>query len=136
MHHKIEIIGHLGKDPEMRYTPVGQPITQFSVATSRKYTNNNGELVQETTWFRINAWGKQGEACNQYLHKGSKVYVEGRLNPDKQTGGPRVYQRQDDSWGAAFEVTAVKVLFLDPRSRNDPEPVSAETSGAEDDIPF
>jgi single-strand DNA-binding protein len=109
---KITIIGNLGKDPEMRFTPSGQPVTSFSVASNRKYTNNSGEAVKETTWFRISAWGKLAETCNQYLKKGRLVYVEGRLTPDKNTGGPRVWTRQDGSPAASFEVTAACVEFL------------------------
>jgi single-strand DNA-binding protein len=79
MYQTIIIAGNVGRDPEMRYTPSGQAVTSFSVATNRQYTNNNGETVKETIWFRISAWGKTGETCNQYLKKGSKVLVEGRL---------------------------------------------------------
>ncbi len=98
MYHTIIIVGNLGKDPEMRYTPSGQAVTSFSVASNRKYTSSNGEQVNETIWFRISAWGKQAEICNQYLKKGSKVLVEGRLTPDKNTGGPRIWQKQDGSF--------------------------------------
>ena len=79
MYHTLIIAGNVGKDPEMRYTPSGQAVTSFSVATNRQYTNNNGETVKETIWFRISAWGKMAETCNQYLKKGSKVYIEGSL---------------------------------------------------------
>jgi single-strand DNA-binding protein len=142
MYHTIIIVGNVGKDPEMRYTPSGQAVTSFSVATSRQYTTGNGEQVKETIWFRISAWGKQAEVCNQYLKKGSKVLVEGRLTPDKSTGGPRIWTKQDGTSGASFEVTASTVRFLSSRSE------AAEghvTSGggmemaelpAEDDIPF
>lgn len=115
MWHTIIIIGNLGRDPEMRYTPNGQAVTSFSVATSRQYTSNNGQMVKETTWFRISVWGKQAETCNQYLHKGSKVLIEGRLNPDPSTGGPRIWNRQDGTPGASFEVTANVVRFLTPK---------------------
>ena len=81
MYQKLIIIGNLGRDPEMRYTPDGNPVTSFTVATSRKYKDTD-----ETTWFRISVWGKQAENCNQYLRKGSRVFVEGRLIPDLQTG--------------------------------------------------
>src|SRR3972149_11971043 len=89
MYHTIIIVGNLGKDPEMRYTPSGQAVTSFSVATSRQYTGQNGQKVKETIWFRVSAWGKQAETCNQYLRKGSKVLVEGRLTPDPGSGGGR-----------------------------------------------
>jgi single-strand DNA-binding protein len=104
MYHTLVLVGNVGRDPEMRYTPSGQPVTSFSVATNRQYTNNNGETIKETIWFRITTWGKQAEVCNQYLRKGSKVLVEGRLTPDKDTGGPRIWTKQDGTPGASFEV--------------------------------
>src|SRR5512135_3904379 len=119
MFQKIEIIGNLGRDPEMRYTQSGQPVTSFSVACNRKYTGGDGQKVEETYWFRVSAWGKQAEVCNQYLKKGSRVRVEGRLTPDKNTGGPRIWQKQDGTSGSSFEVTAGTVRFLSTRSDGD-----------------
>ena len=110
MYQKLIIIGNLGREPEMRFTPSGDPVTSFSVATSRKY----GE-VDETTWFRVSVWGKQAESCNKYLSKGSKVLVEGRLKAE-----PTVYQRKDGTWGASFEVTAENVRFLDGKADSEP----------------
>lgn len=144
MYHTIIIVGNVGKDPEMRYTPSGQPVTTFNVATNRQYTSNNGQTVKETIWFRITAWGKTGEVCNQYLKKGSKVLVEGRLTPDPNTGGPRTYTRQDGTAGASFEVTASAVRFLSSReesggsggaSMGGGEPPYF-TGAPEEDIPF
>lgn len=112
MFQQITIVGYLGRDPEMRFTPSGQAVTSFSVATSRSYTNNSGQKVDETTWFRISVWGAQAESCNQYLSKGRPVLVVGRIRPDPQTGGPRVYTRKDGSTGASFEVNALNVRFL------------------------
>lgn len=109
MYQKIIIIGNLGRDPEMRYTPEGSPVTSFSVATSRRFGDK-----EETTWFRVTVWNKQAETCNQYLHKGSKVLVEGRLRPDNN-GNPNVFQRKDGTWGASYEITADTVRFLTPR---------------------
>ena len=136
MYHTIIIVGNVGKDPEMRYTPSGKPVTSFSVASSRSYTNPNGEKADETIWFRVTAWDKQAETCNQYLRKGSKVLVEGRLTADKN-GGPRVFQRQDGTSGASFEVTASTVRFLSSRGEGMGEPMG-EGIGADgpDDIPF
>jgi len=71
--HKLTIIGHLGRDPEMRYTPEGQAVTSFSVASSRKYKTGAGEQREETEWFNCSAWGKLGEICNEYLTKGKQV---------------------------------------------------------------
>jgi len=76
---KIIIIGHLGRDPEMKYTPDGKAVTTFSVASSRKYITSSGEQREETEWFNCSAWGKLADVCNEYLTKGKQVYVEGRL---------------------------------------------------------
>lgn len=76
---KLMIIGHLGRDPEMRYTPSGKPVTTFSVATSRTWHSADGERHEDTEWFNVVAWGGLAEICNQQLHNGMQVYVEGRL---------------------------------------------------------
>ena len=141
MYQSITIVGNVGKEPEMRYTPSGQAVTSFSVATNRQYTANNGEKVKETTWFRVSAWGKQAEICNQYVHKGSKVLVEGRLTVDPATGGPRIWSKQDGTAGASFEITANTVRFLSSRGEGEGGGVpggDASFIGApsEDDIPF
>ena len=103
MYHTMIIVGNLGKDPEMRYTPSGQAVTSFSVATNRQYTGRmTASRSKETIWFRVSAWGKQAETCNQYLHKGSKVLVEGRLTADPNTGGPRIWNRQDGTPAASL----------------------------------
>ncbi len=119
MYHTIILVGNLGRDPEMRYTPSGQAVTNFSVAVDDSYTSSNGERVKRTIWVRVSAWGKQGEACNQYLKKGSKVLVEGRLTVDPATGGPRLYSRQDGTQGASYEVSASTVRFLTSRSEGE-----------------
>ncbi len=136
--HTIILIGNLGRDPEMRYTPSGQPVTSFSVASNRSYTGSDGQKVDETIWFRVTAWGKQAETCNQFLHKGSKVLVEGRLQPDKN-GGPRIWQKQDGTSGASFEVTASTVRFLSTRGETGmgEEAVMDGIGGdGDNDIPF
>src|SRR5512136_405617 len=116
MFQTIILAGNLGRDPEMRYTPSGQAVTSFSVATNRQWTNNNGETVKETVWFRVSAWGKLAETCNQFLKKGSKVLVEGRLTADPDSGGPRVWTAQDGKPRASFEVNAQTVRFLSSRT--------------------
>ncbi len=144
MFHTIIIVGNLGRDPEMRYTPTGQAVTNFSVATSRQYTGSDGQPVKETIWFRISAWGKQAEICNQYLKKGSKVLVEGRLTPDKATGGPRVWTTQDGKTGSNYEVSASTVRFLSSRTDTAEEGQTPGTAMADpslnvaedDNIPF
>ena len=76
---KAIILGHLGRDPELKYMQSGQPVCKLNIATSRKYTNKNNEAVEETEWHRVSVWGKQAEHCNNALTKGRQVYVEGRL---------------------------------------------------------
>jgi len=134
----IIIVGRLGKDPEMRYTPNGQAVTSFSMATDRRWTDSNGVKQKETAWFRVSVWGKMAESTNQYLKKGSQVIVEGRLNVDPKTGGPRIFNRQDGTAGASFEVTASAVRFLTPKSETTGEAAEAagEPEGGEDEIPF
>ncbi len=112
MYQQITIVGYLGNDPEMRFTTSGQAVTSFSVATSNSYTNNAGQKVDETTWFRVSVWGAQAESCKQYLSKGRPVLVVGRLRPDPQSGGPRTFTRNDGTIGASYEVTAQNVRFL------------------------
>ena len=145
MYQTIIIVGNVGRDPEMRYTPSGTAVTSFSVATNRQYTNNNGETIKETIWFRVSAWGKTGETCNQYLKKGSKVLVEGRLTADPGTGGPRIWQAQDGTSRASFEVSAQTVRFLSSRGETEGggmgggAPATDEgmaPAGDEGDIPF
>ena len=138
MYQKILIVGNLGRDPEMRYTPSGQAVTNFSVATNRQYTASDGQQVKETVWFRVSAWGRQAETCNQYLKRGSRVLVEGRLTADPDSGGPRIWTKQDGSPGSSFEITAGTVRFLSTRE----EDASFQSSTpmcddlGDDDIPF
>lgn len=132
---KLIIAGNLGRDPEMRYQPTGQAVTNLNVACSRRWTDQGtGEQREETTWFRVSVWGRQAEAANQYLSKGSKVLVEGRLKPDPTTGGPRLWTRQDGSAGASFEMTADSVQFLNRSENGNGETAAADDSA--EDIPF
>lgn len=134
MYQTIILIGNLGKAPEMRFTPSGNPVTTLSVATNRRYNDTNGQPVKETTWFRVSIWGKQAESCNQHLHKGSRVLVEGRITPDPETGGPHIWEK-DGKHGASFEVTASAVRFVSSREDNEGNEASANTSEYTD-IPF
>ncbi len=102
---KIIVIGHLGRDPEMRYTPTGQGVTSFSVASSRRYTTSAGERREETEWFNVSAFGRLAELCNQYLTKGRQVYVEGRLRS-------RSYQGNDGQMRHVNEITLTDIQFL------------------------
>ena len=103
---KIMIIGNLGGDPEMRYTPQGTPVTNFRVAVNRYYTDANGERQEETQWFRVEAWRNLAEQCNQYLAKGRKAYVEGRFRG-------REWQGADGMTRFSSEIIADRVIFLD-----------------------
>ena len=120
--------------------PNGTAVTNFSVATNRKWTNRtSGEPGEETTWFRVSVWGQQAEAANQYLSKGRQVLVEGRLKPDPQTGGPRLWTGQDGSMRASFEITAGTVQFIGGRDSStmmDGEPTAGPAAQEEDEIPF
>jgi len=138
MFHQLTIVGYLGNDPVMRFTPSGQAVTSFSVATSRSYTNNAGQKIDETTWFRVSVWGAQAESCNQYLSKGRPVLIIGQLRPDPDSGGPRIYTRNDGSTGASFEVTARTVRFLPSGGAGSyQQDMGDEAGGSEDDeIPF
>lgn len=114
MYQTIILIGNLGKDPEIRFTPAGQPVATINLATNRRYNGSDGKPVKETTWFRVTVWGKQAESCSEFLHKGSKVLVEGRLVPDPETGGPCIWQKEGKS-SSSFEVNASTVRFLSSR---------------------
>ena len=138
-YHTIILVGNLGRDPEMRFTPSGQAVTNFSVAVNDNYTNSSGEKVERTIWFRISTWGKQAETCNQYLKKGRKVLVEGRIVPDPATGSPRIWTRQDGSSAASFEVNASTVRFLSAKGEGGESaavPGDAAPAETEGDIPF
>jgi single-strand DNA-binding protein len=131
---KVMIIGHLGKDPEMRYTPSGRPVTTFTVAVSRSWNSADGERHTETEWFNVVAWGNLAEICKQYLAKGQQVYIEGRL----QT------RRWDDKEGqkhTSVEVVANEMMMLGERreANHGTEEQSAaegEPAATEDEFPF
>jgi single-strand DNA-binding protein len=103
---KVMLIGNMGSDPEMRFTPNGSPVTTFRVATSRSYTTGEGERKQETEWFSVVSWNKLAETCNQFLTKGKRVYVEGSLRT-------RNWEGQDGQKRSRVEVVANRVIFLD-----------------------
>ena len=119
---KLIIIGNLGKDPEMRYMPDGTAVTNLNVATNRKWNNPDGSKGEETTWFRVTLWRKDAENAAQYLAKGRQVMIEGRLTPDKTTGGPKIFTRQDGSAGSSYEMTADRFVMLGSRQDNDGQP--------------
>lgn len=134
---KVQIIGHLGKEPEMRYTPSGKPVTTFSVAVSRSWNSADGERHSETEWFNVVAWGNLAEICKQYLTKGQQVYIEGRL----QT------RRWDDKEGVkhtSVEVVANEMMMLGDRKDHNSTQSSSESgtpentpeTNEEDEFPF
>jgi single-strand DNA-binding protein len=112
---KVMIIGNLGRDPEMRYTPSGRPVTTFSVATTRSWHSSDGERHEDTEWFNVVAWGNLAEICNNYLHKGQQVYVEGRL----QT---RRWEDSDGNKHFAIELVAREMIMLGDRKDVPDEP--------------
>lgn len=142
MYHKVVLVGNLGRDPEMRYTADGTPVTSFSIATNERWTGRDGAQQERTTWWRISAWRRLAETCNQYLSKGSQVLVEGRMNPDPESGGPKTFTRNDGTVSASYEVTAAIVRFLggraDVTSSEGPsdQDVPPEADMEEDSIPF
>lgn len=143
MYQKIIVVGNLGSDPEMRYMPDGTAVTNFSLATNRRWTDGaTGQPRDETTWFRVSVWRKQAEVANQYLSKGRKVLVEGRLRPDPASGGPRTFTRQDGTVGASYEITADSIQFLGGREDGGgyegggEDNYQGSPAAEEDDIPF
>jgi len=111
---KVQIIGNLGRDPEMRYTPNGKPVTSFTVAVSRSWLKPEGERVEKTEWFNVVAWERLAEICNQYLTKGSAVYVEGRLET-------RSWEAENGQKHFRTEIIANEVIILDKRGRAEDE---------------
>ena len=119
---KCMIIGNLGRDPEMRYTPSGQAVTQFTVATNRNYRDQNQEWQKETEWFRVVVWGQQAERAAENLRKGNKVYIEGRIQTrqwEDQTGQKRY----------TTELVANQVTSLERRDRDEEAPFPDEAPG-------
>lgn len=109
MYQEIQIIGTIGREPELRYTADGKAMSTFSVATNRVIAGGQ----KETTWFKVTAFDKLAETVSNYAHKGMKVHTVGRLVCDKNNGGPRLYQKQDGTWTAAFEVVAREFRIVD-----------------------
>src|SRR4030095_11388627 len=120
---KVMIIGYLGRDPEMRYTPSGRPVTSFSVATSRSWTSAEGERREETEWFNVVAWGNLAEICKSHLTKNQQIYVEGRL----QTRG---WKDETDKKQFRTELVATDMILLGDRRR---DPHSADIDYVDDD---
>jgi single-strand DNA-binding protein len=137
---KIIIVGHLGRDPEMRYTPQGTAVCNFSVATSERRKDKSGEYQDVTTWFNVSLWGNRAETTSQYLSKGKLVYIEGRLTQ-------REYQDRDGNTRTSLDVNASDLQFIGPRGDDAPVPREERSSRqapdedhssaiSDDDIPF
>lgn len=125
---KVMLIGRLGQEPEMRYTPSGRPLTKFQLATNRSWKSADGEKKTETEWFNVVAWGKLAEICNQYLSKGQQVYIEGRLHT-------RQWQDEEGGNHSSVEVIAKEMLMLNSKSEEqDSESKEGILSG--DEYPF
>jgi single-strand DNA-binding protein len=119
---QITILGNLGRDPEMRYTQSGTPVTSFSVATSQRWTDKDGNKQEKTVWFRVTAWRKLAELCSQYLTKGRQVLVVGEMEE------PHVFQDKSGEYRSSLELTARTIQFLGGRgeSTGSPDHSSAE----------
>ena len=133
---KVMVIGHLGRDPEMRYTPSGRPVTTFTIAVSRSWNTADGERRTDTEWFNIVAWGNLAEICKQYLYKGQQVYIEGRL----QT---RHWDDKEGQKHTNVEVVANEMMMLGERRDNSNQSQESEQAEAqsepiadEDEFPF
>ena len=124
MYQKVIIVGFLGRDPEMRFLPDGTPVTSFSVATSRRWTKD-GQQHESTVWFRVSAWRRLAETCNEFLQKGRQVLVEGEIKE------PEPYQGKGGEWRASLDVRAYTVKFLGGRGES-----TEATGDADEAIPF
>jgi single-strand DNA-binding protein len=127
---KIMIVGYLGRDPEIRYTPQGQAVCNFSIATTEKRKDNTGDQQEITTWFRVTLWGRQAEVANQYLAKGRQVYIEGRLRQND-------YTDREGNRRTSLEVSATDIQFLSPRGdeggvSQQPSSVTSQPKQADD----
>lgn len=131
MFQKVIVVGNLGRDPEMRYTPSGKPVTNMSVAVNRVWTDAEGQQQKDTTWFRVVVWGKQAEACNQYLTKGRLVLVEGEIRT-------RQYEDKGGQTRYAWDLVARNVRFLGGRGDSSEAPAGAAPVEVEEEgeIPF
>jgi single-strand DNA-binding protein len=125
---KVMIIGRLGRDPEMRYTPNGRPVTAFSVAVNRSWVAGDGDKREETEWFNVVAWSNLAEICKQHLHKGQTVYIEGRL----QT---RSWDDQEGKKHFRTEIVANEMIMLGDKREGGEEPLS-EAPTEEEEFPF
>lgn len=122
---EVTLIGRIGRDAELRCTPGGQSVASFSLATSKKKKTENG-TKELTTWFRVSAWGALADFAAEHCKKGALVAIQGELEADPETGGPRMFKRKDLTWGATFDVTATKLRMIQ----------YAEAEAVQGEIPF
>jgi single-strand DNA-binding protein len=128
MLNKIMLIGNLGRDPELSYTPSGSAVTKFSVAVNRRFNDKqSGERKEETQWFNVVAWEKLAETCHQYLRKGSKVYLEGRMVSRK-------YTDKDNIERTVWDVVLNDMQMLEPKEARAGASAEAGASGGVDDV--
>jgi single-strand DNA-binding protein len=121
MFQRVTLIGNLGGEPESRDLPSGTIVCNFSLATNERWTDQQQQVQERTTWWRVSAWGRLGEVCQMHLHKGRRVFVEGTINVDPETGGPRIWTDQQGMPRASLELRAVTVKFLDGRGNDNGE---------------
>jgi single-strand DNA-binding protein len=108
----VTLIGNVGREPDARFLPSGTPVTNLSLATNRQYKDGNGQPVKETVWWKIAFFGKLAEIVAEYASKGRPVVVEGFVRADPKTGGPRIWQKQDGTSGASFELIGEGIKFM------------------------
>lgn len=132
---KVMLIGHLGKDPELSYTPSGTAVCKFTLATNESYKGDDGNLVERTEWHNITAWRKMAEICSQYLKKGSKIYLEGKIQTDS-------YEK-DGKKNYFTKIVMNEMVMLDAKSGgtgengiSDPKTADVSESKSDDDLPF
>jgi len=140
---KVILIGHLGADPQMRFTPNGTPVAQFNLATTERFNDRNGERQERTEWHRIVAWSRLAEICNQYLKKGKQVYVEGRLQTrswEDQSGNKRytteIVANNMIMLGRAGDVAEDTPAQSAPAEETEQSPSGSASASNEDDLPF
>ena len=153
---KIILIGHVGQDAEVRYTPNGDSVASFSLAVSNRYTNREGQQIDDTEWFRINAWGSRAEFVGNYIKKGMNIYAEGRLKSN-------LYQDNAGETKVSLDVNAFEIQIVQypyperqnnstpqpqnnptpqpqnnptPQPQNNPQPPQGESSNSDDELPW
>ena len=126
----LQVEGYLAADPEMRYMPNGNAVTNFRIGSNHQYKDKEGNVVKETTWFKVAAFGKLAEIVNSYCAKGSRVVVFGRLRPG-ENGSPTVFQLKSGEYGASYEVTAKEVYIIKGKDK-----VAAGDTSATPETPY